>query len=206
MRTNLYRQGHIKRLQRRIRRNITLIAMGALLVAGMVVGLMVLRDAGVDTLSFLVELLDDGRAAAPVNFWESFRVTLAPTLGLLLLLFFLGLCAVSPPVIVLVPLLKGMGFAVVAGYYMAQGLSQWRLVALRLFPEAFSSSIVILLGASCAMRMSLTLFRSAFLGQAAEHALKGLQIYCVKFILLLLAAGLFGAVSALLGVVSQGMI
>lgn len=202
----MYRQGNIGRLRRRIRRNMTLIAMGLLLVAGMLLGLMVLRDAGVDTLSFLMELLDGGRTAGPMDFWETFRCSLMPTLGLLTLLFLMGLCAVAPPLIALVPLFKGMGFAVVAGYYMTQGLSNWRLVALRLFPDAFFSSVVVLLGASFAMRMSVNLFRSAFAGQAAEHATRGLQIYCVKFILLLLAGAISSAASTLLAMLSQLMI
>ncbi|MCI5800874.1 MAG: stage II sporulation protein M [Oscillospiraceae bacterium] len=136
---------------------------------------------------------------AQQSFFETAAASFLPTFLLLLALFFSGFCAIGQPVIVMVPLFRGLGFGLWAGYLYAQyGLLGAEYVAVLLLPGVVISTLALLAGAAEAMRLS-----GQFWGSIHGRDLHPVKPYCVLFAglaaVLLAAALADGAMTSLFG-------
>lgn len=104
----------------------------------------------------------------------------------LVILYICGYCAISQPIILLLPLFKGLGHGVTIAYlYAAYKLNGVAYAAIFILPEAVLTAIIIALACKDSLRLSLAFFRRAFPKDGGEEVIK-LKEHTLRYILLLL--------------------
>jgi hypothetical protein len=83
------------------------------------------------------------------------------------------------------PFVKGMGFGLTAGYYVAAGAVDLPFFIASFLPQAFFSAVVLLLAGSEAFKMSVLVFRTSFFSQPNEYTGRISRSYCVRFVIYL---------------------
>ncbi|MCD8329061.1 MAG: stage II sporulation protein M [Ruminococcus sp.] len=103
---------------------------------------------------------------------------------MLIILFLGGLCAVAFPVVLLVPIYKGMGLGCsVAQLYASMGQNGFIYALALILPSAVISCYALMIGAREAYRMSAQCFGAIFKSKiytVSENA----RLYLVKFLIL----------------------
>lgn len=174
------------------RQNLPLLVLAGLFIAGAVSGSGLYRTIGEDTSNTLMFLLS-GSVDAPFHFFADWGAVLLSNLFVVAILFLCGFCAISQPVILLLPFVKGLGFGLVAAYNMALLTPYSAFFWLRFLPGAFLATALILLCAKQSLALSVFVFRSVFIEQpkaqrvlprayAAQYVF--LTVLCVVFSLL----------------------
>lgn len=145
-----------------------LLALGLLFLFGVGVGTLLLRTAGEETVNFLLQMVDiflDNRQGQPLL--ENFLSGLMSSLLFLGVLFVCGFCAIAQPVIILLPLFRGLGVGLsIASIYASYGAQAIGYVALMLLPGTVLTTLAILLCSRESLRFSC----SFWLGmQSKQH-------------------------------------
>ena len=142
------------------KKNNTIIALGGLFIAGMVLGVMLLRGAGHDTLLLLERLVGGfiaGRAQA--GLYENFISAFSSSMLFVVAVFVAGFCAIAQPVILAVPLVRGLGFGFsAASLYLRYGAQATGMVGVLMLPGMLLSTLAILICCRQALRFSGAFF------------------------------------------------
>ena len=116
---------------------------------------------GVALGSCVVAWLDVASAENLLVILNGFIGALIPNAVLLGLLALCGFCAVSAPIIVLIPWFKGLGFGLMASSMLVRyGMPAISYLAALVLPNLVLSGVVLLFASRDTMRMSLSFWRS----------------------------------------------
>lgn len=192
--TSPRRRHYARDLAHYTRRHRQILILGGLFVAGTVLGTLLLRSAGEETLTLLERLLGGLMERRQLGLYDGFLSALSSSLLYVGLLFLLGFCAVGQPVIVAAPLVRGLGFGISAASLFARyGASATGFVGVLLLPGMLVSTVALLLCCRLALGLSCGLFAALRPGgkPAAEGSL--LKGYLVGFgaAVLICGAGAF---------------
>jgi len=111
-------------------------------------------------------------------------------------MFLLGLCAGGLPLLLALPVLRGLGVGVVSGWlYMSYGAAGVGYSVLVLYPAAVVSVLVMLAGCKESMLMSGDML--LMLTGKLERPETGLRLYATRYMVLLLLCVLAAALDAL---------
>lgn len=160
------------RFARQTQQNLPLILLGALFLGGALCGSGLYRTMGEETANTLLYLLSGVGEGRSFSFGSVFRSVLLTNLGLLAVLFLCGFCAISQPVILLLPFAKGLGFGLVAAANSALLSPFSAFFWLKFLPGAFLSAALILVCARQSLELSCYVYQSVFSQKPPErHAL-----------------------------------
>ncbi len=186
---------YIRDLVRYMRKNYLLLALAAVFLSGVLLGTLVYRGAGQETLDMLSRLIDSyerlrGGQGPVIN---TVAMVSSSLLYLAVLLVF-GFWAVAQPLIVAIPLFRGLGFGFsAASLYAEYGVGAAGFIAVYIFPDMLISSFAILLCCREALRLSGSFWRVMWGGQGGY----AVRIYLGRFIaaavLCIIAAALASA-------------
>ena len=184
-------------------KNNTLILLGALFVAGMILGAMLLRGAGAETISLLERVVGGFIARRQQSgLSENFISAFASSMLFVAVLFVSGFCAIAQPLIVSAPLIRGLGFGFsAASLYARYGADAIGIVGVLILPGMLISTVAILICCKQALRLS-----GAFFFTMRPHAAKAgeplpLRVYCLGYALAVGLCALGAFVEAALYVV-----
>jgi hypothetical protein len=165
---------------------------GVLFLMGVALGAAVVSwlDAGTadNLLTILGGFVSQRRQQSPT---ATFFSALGPNLGALCILLASGFCAISAPVIFMVPCFKGMGFGLMAAaMFVRYGMSATRYLTVLVMPNLIWSTVVLLFCCRDAMQMSLS-FWNVMKPQQRGGILVRPGRFCARVMVyaLLLAAG-----------------
>jgi len=142
------------------KKNNLLIVLGLLFVAGMALGVLLLRGAGEETTSLLERVVGGfiarrQQAGLSENFFSAFGSSMLFVLAL----FVSGFCAIAQPIIVAAPLIRGVGFGFsAASLYARYGAAAAGFVGVLILPGMLISTVAILLCCKQALRLSGAFF------------------------------------------------
>lgn len=182
------------------KRHRLILGFALLFFLGMGIGAFFVRTADETTLEMVAGLAGGfSEKRAQQSFLQTTAASLLPTFLLLAALFFSGFCAIGQPFIIAVPVFRGLGFGLWAGYLYSQyGLLGVEYVAVLLLPGVTISTLALLAGASEALRLS-----NRFWGSIRGREPCQVKSYCIVFAGLaavLFAASLIdGTMTALFG-------
>lgn len=113
--------------------------------------------------------------------YSGFLGSMACSLLFLAVTFYLGFSPVSRPIICLLPILRGVGMGLAAGYvYLTYGVSGILLAVSVFLPNALITAGAVLLGVREAVRMSEAVWSAAFCGGGKPDV----RLYAAKFAVL----------------------
>lgn len=174
------------------KKNYPVVLLGVLFVVGVILGTLLLRGAGQETVDLLYRLVGGFMESRQGNgLYENFLSAAGSSLLFMGILFICGFCAVAQPVIVLAPLIRGMGFGFSTGSLFARyGTSAIGFVGVLVLPGALISTVAILLCCRQSLRLSNTFLSSVRPGrrEGEPYSLSG---YLLSFT--------FGTVICLVG-------
>ena len=139
-----------------LRENAPGLLLGSLLVGGVLFGVLLMGKMGEDTVQNLTTMLNGSvEQKMNQNFQQVFWRTFLSNVGILLLLFFSGFCAIGQPIQWLVCFLKGLGYGLSACYLLSQyGTEALLYLLVVMLPVGLLSSLCILKGATGAFQLS----------------------------------------------------
>lgn len=185
-RTSAAAQQTIGNLSAAFKKNKLTIVMAALFFVGMAYGSIV-AGFGDESLLHSLAFMTKGYMAGRVeqSLVETFLFSFLSSGGFILGFFLLGFSAVALPVIVILPLFKGLGLGVSIGYlYITYGIKGVAFCAAIILPAALFSTFAIILAARESFKLSL-LFLATFIpklqGTITPRVIK---LYCAKFLVL----------------------
>ena len=166
------------------RRRLLTDLLGGLFLAGVLAGALLCGRCSPETMGVLRAVLGGFAQTRQV---QSFAGIAASTFGslflLLAVLFFCGFCSIAQPIILLVPLFKGLGYGFSAGVlYMEYGLDAMRYVALLLFPAVALGAALLVAASRSSFLFSVRLFHAS-LSNSGLSDLQRIKRYCVKFLI-----------------------
>lgn len=144
------------------RRSLPLLFLGGIFLAGALCGSALYDTLSEESAGTLMLLLSGMPAGEAFHFWGCLGAVFLSNFLMLALLFLCGFCAVSQPVIALLPFVKGLGFGLVAAGSAVLLSSYSAFFWLRFFPGAFFSTVLLLLCARRSMELSLFVYRAVF--------------------------------------------
>lgn len=179
-------------------RNFAIIVTALILVGASAgaLGFAALSNEGLEDISFLGYILMTERTS--MSFAQVMLRSFAGGTVFLTIPFLMGFCAVSQPLIFLVPVFRGLGMGLgVASVYYSLGLQGiWVAAALILMPAIFTVYYM-----TVAVResfiMSVTLASAVFSEKNFIGLRDAARIYCVKFLVLEAIAAVGACVDAL---------
>ena len=161
-------------------KNTSTLALGALFLAGMALGAMLLRGAGPETLRLLEQVVGgfiDRRTTAGMS--ENFASAFTASMLFVGAVFVLGFCAIAQPVIAAAPLVRGLGFGFSAAMlYMSYGTQAIGVVGVLMLPGMLLSTLAVIICCRQALRLSGTFFAHIRPGAGSTAEPIGLRAYC----------------------------
>jgi len=163
------------------RRNQTVLTLAGLFIVGTVLGTILVSISQPDTISMLLHIVDafvEIRRAMGISeiFFASLPLVLLP----LLAIFICGFWAISQPIIISIPLIRGLGFGFsAASLYAGYGASAIIYVAVFILPSMILSTIILLFCAGEALRLSNGIF--IMMRSGGSDGLP-IRIYCARFL------------------------
>lgn len=205
MRTNSQsgsrRRYYTRYLAHYTKKNHVILLLGGMFLLGVVFGTLLVRTAGGDLVELLLRLIGNAsQRRREAGFTQNIVSGLSSGMALLACLFVGGFCAVARPVVVLAPMLRGMGFGFsAASLYLRYGPGAAGFVGAFMLPGMVITTIAMLFCCNEALHLSGNLW--ALLRQRDTQPYS-LRIYCARFaaaaVLWFLAVLLEGALYALL--------
>ena len=187
LRTSARASDSLERCLLTLKKNKLTMLIAAFFFAGMLYGALLVgfgEKGLIDSLDFITKGYVESRTEQSllVTFGHSFCSS-----GIfILVLFVLGFSAVSIPVIVFLPLFKGLGLGVSIGYlYTVYAVKGAAFCAVLVLPAALFSTFAIILAGRESLKLSL-LFLSSFVPRInGTISPRGVKLYCAKFLVLL---------------------
>jgi len=187
------RKQYARYLAHYTKQNSVILTLGALFVLGVVLGTLLVRSAGQQTIELLLRIIGDFAAKRQAQpFSESFVSGLTGPLQFVLVAFLCGFCSIAQPAEVFLPLFRGLGFGFsVSSLYAYYGVNSVGFVCLFMLPGMLLSTIALLFCCNEALRLSGSLWGLLHKRDIQVYSLK---IYCARFV----AASLLCVFAALL--------
>lgn len=140
------------------------------------------------------------------GWWHAFCQRCFGSLGLLCLLYLLGLWACGIPFAAAVPLFYGLGLGLTEGYYYAMGAQGVLAVAVVLLPGALLTAAVLTMATTESLRLSARLSRQLLPRTPPEGLWGDFKLYCLRYLLFAAAAVGIGGLDTLLRRVAGGLL
>ncbi len=157
-----------------------------LFAGGIAFGALMAGNGSAEAMGVLqsaTSLFSAERASQPL--FTTFVHSISASGSLLLLLFFCGFWAVGQPVELFIPLFKGLGLGMSMGYlYLYYHLKGVLFSLALILPQAFLSSLAIILAGKESIQMSSLLFKMLAGGRENAGGLSIVRLYCTKFMIL----------------------
>lgn len=156
----------------------------ALFASGMIVGAGVLRGGASGSLENFIKIFDTYTSSrSEQKIYVTFLNSLAVNLLFLALSFAAGLSCVGLPVATVLPIIKGLGSGLTAGYLFSQfAMSGIGYYLLTIFPGSVIGSSSLLLACNCSSFMSADIL-AAVLGKK-QTDISYIQNYVKKYLIL----------------------
>jgi len=185
------RKHYARHIAHYTKKNNVLIALGALFIAGMILGAITLRGAGYETVGLLERVVGGFiTRRAQSGLYENAISAFGSSMLFVGVVFVSGFCAIAQPVIVLAPFIRGLGFGFsAASLYVRYGASAAGIVGVLMLPGMLVSTVAILICCRQALRLSGTFFTAMRREAAKPGEPFSLRAYCFSHAL---AAGLCG--------------
>jgi len=166
-----------------LKKNYPVLLLGALFVVGVLLGTLLLRGAEQETLDLLYRLMGGFMENRKGNgLYENFLSAAGSSLLFLGILFLCGFCAIAQPLIVLAPLIRGMGFGfTTASLFARYGMSALGFVGVLVLPGTLISTVAILLCCRQSLRLSGTFLASVRPNRRRESEPYSLSNYLLSF-------------------------
>lgn len=176
------------------KKNYGLLALGTLFVAGVLLGTLLLRTATGDTLNLLLQVVGNFvEKRREQSLLQNFISGMSSSLVFIAILFVCGFCAISQPVVVALPLFRGLGVGFsAASLYAAHGTQAMGFVGLLMLPGTLITTLAILICCRESLRLSSSFLATIGAGRQKEGY--SLRIYIARF----LACGVLCVLSALM--------
>lgn len=200
IRTNSPRTGggnYTRYLANYAKKNYILLILGALFITGVMLGTLLIRSAGEDTLTTLLRVVNGfiEKRRGQTLLQNLFSASLSSFI-FIAVMFVCGFCAVSQPVIIAAPLFRGLGFGFSAALlYSSHGANAAGFIALFIFPDMLISSLAILLCCRESLRLSGN-FWGMMWGSGGE--LYPLRIYLGRYVAALILCVISAFIEAVL--------
>ena len=173
--------------------------LAGLFMIGILAGTLLIRNADNATLTTMQAVLGgyiERRQTA--SFLSVATATFSSIFTMLILLFVCGFCTISQPIIVCVPIFKGLGYGFSIGILYAQyGLSAVRYVLVLLFPVLLMGSCLLIMACRASLLMAVSLFRMTLLAQQQADPYR-VRRYCMKFVAFTVICLLISLIDAIL--------
>ena len=118
--------------------------------------------------------------------------------------YIMGLCAGGLPILLLLPVLRGLGIGVVSGWlYMSYGATGVGYAVLVLYPATLISMLVML--AACKESMLMSSDMLLLLGGKLDRAESGLRLYSTRYVVLLMVTAVAAVLDAICFAVFSGI-
>lgn len=173
-----------------IKRNKTIFTLCMLFLIGIAFGAYAVRTLDENTLKGLLSIVGgfvNARQTATLS--QMLMASLTQNLILIIVLFFCGYCAISAPVIYIIPVFKGLGYGITSGAMLSYyGMNALPFIGLLILPNTVLSALILVLACKESLIMSrnfLSVIKSVELERGEQITSSGK--YCVKFMLFLLA-------------------
>ena len=173
------------------------LALLGLYALGLFLGAKTARHAGQGWQARLLELLRAQRLGrAGQSILGSAMGVFGTELLFMLAAFLLGLCAAGLPLLLLLPVLRGLGVGVVSGWlYMTYGVTGMGYSLLVLYPGAIASTLLML--AYCKESMGMSGDMLLLLSGKQDRAESSLRLYTARHLMLVLLSFLAAVLDAL---------
>ena len=173
--------------------------LAGLFLLGMLAGTLLIRNADNATLTTMQAVLGgyiERRQTA--SFLSVASATFSSLFVMLILLFICGFCAISQPIIICVPVFKGLGYGFSIGILYAQyGITAMRYVLILLFPVILLGTCLLIMACRASLLMAVSLFRMTLFTQQQADPYR-VRRYCMKFIAFTVICLLISLVDAVL--------
>ncbi|MDE6781565.1 MAG: stage II sporulation protein M [Ruminococcus sp.] len=136
--------------------------------------------------------------------YEVFRNTFVSLAAFTVTAFLIGLSAFGQPVGVLMLLYRGFGIGIAAASaYLSKGLHGIPTVFILILPECTAAAIISVLAVRELMRLSKSMFM--FIISDSYHTDKSFKLYCLEFIVLIIASLLVAVLATVLNYIFSGL-
>ncbi|MCI8360968.1 MAG: hypothetical protein HFE86_06505 [Clostridiales bacterium] len=167
--------------------NRKLLVLALAYIAGMLIGVLVMRGAGeglVKSVEASFSAYVAQRQSQP--FGMTFLYALFSSLAFFVAAFICGICVVGAPGAFLIPCFKGLGLGLTTGYiYAVYGMKGMAFSALLLIPPNLVSALALLLACRESWGFSLMLFRGVLPGASALTLRGDFKMYCLRYLFIL---------------------
>ena len=169
-----------------IEQNSFFIFIAGIMLGGVLIGTLAfcgMNEISVSKISFISQGFIGSRAEK--GFVEILIDSFLSSTGQLLVVFVLGFWAVSQPLEVLIPFLKGLGLgASLAQIYSSIGIKGFLIILLLIIPYALISVFALIIAIREAIKLSNIFARKAFYDTNTQGMKKITKLYCQKFAIL----------------------
>lgn len=161
-----------------------LVLLISLFIAGMLIGAFTFKHGGGDVSSLLTDMVIKHSAertsqAAFATFINSLLVNCA-FVGIA---FTMGMCCIGTPFIGLLPLIKGLGLGVVAGYFYNNDVAGVLYYLLIILPGAVISTVALIISCGESIRMSSEMLQ--IMSQKKSASPDGIKVYMSRYTIIL---------------------
>lgn len=175
-------RGFLRSFSHYIRANAVTFLLGFLFLLGVLIGTLLVRNASEQTLQALKVVLGGFVEQRQMqSFGGIILSSFSSLFSLLIALFFCGFCSIAQPIILIMPIFKGLGYGFSIGtLYMQYGASAISYVAALMLPSMFFSALLLITASRSSLLSSVALFRTTLIRpeQAERYRAKR---YCIKF-------------------------
>lgn len=184
--TNTRQTGRRKYYSRYIahytKKNYAILAMGTLFMAGVLLGTLIIRTASGDTLELLLRMVNGFvEKRREQDLFQNFMSGASSSLLFVGALFVCGFCAISQPLVVALPLFRGLGVGCsLATLYAAHGTQAIGFVGLLMVPGTVMTTMAILVCCRESLRLSSSFFASMG-GDRGKVEFYSLRIYLARY-------------------------
>ena len=181
-------------------KNKGLLVLIGLTLVGVLIGSALIGGMSSETVE-LLSFMTDGFIKSRVE--QSILSTLSSSLFtsalFLMITMLFGFSAISQPLIVFMPLFRGLGLGFSMGYlYSFYGLKGILICLVLILPNALLSSLTLVIGCREAMRLSAMFLKFA-MGNPEQEAVRGaIRLYLGKFSILFAIAAVSSVIDAVL--------
>lgn len=173
--------------------------LAGLFLLGMLAGTLLIRNADSATIATMQAVLGgyiERRQTG--SFFGVAAATFSSLFVMLILLFVCGFCTISQPIIICVPIFKGLGYGFSIGMLYAQyGLSAVRYILVLLFPVLLMGTCLLIMACRASLLMAVSLFRITLLAQQQTDSAR-VRRYCMKFVAFTVICVLISLIDAIL--------
>ncbi len=170
-----------------LKKQLLLVVLGLFLVAGLVLGVIFIRNADYSLLKNLdFVFFSNVKARSTLSILSIFIASLASSFLSLIFCFLCGLSMWGVYCVPIVPFFRGFGIGIVSGYlYAAYGFHGFLFHLAVIVPSAFICSIVILIAARESMRFSKKICFGKQPDQGHTKPKNDIRNFCVRFSVLI---------------------